>query len=122
MEYTQLQDFVLVLLAICALIAAISGASAAVVKFWRFAHKESDANTERIDDHEQRISELERCCDENKDKLESDYKFQQEQTEVNRMVLKSLKTLLQHEVDGNDRAKLEQREQEIDQFLLEHLK
>ena len=77
---------------------------------------------ERIDDHEQRITHLEECCDEVKGKLASDYAFQEEQAEVNRMVLKSLKSLLQHAVDGNDTKKLEQREQEIDKFLLDHMK
>ena len=76
---------------------------------------------ERLDDHERRISKLEDCCDEVKGKLASDWKFQQEQAEVNRMVLMSLKSLLQHAVDGNDTAKLEQREQEIDKFLVDHM-
>lgn len=122
MEYMQLQDFTIVLLGICALIAAISGASAAVVKFWRYAHKDSEANTEQLADHERRISSLENCCKDVQGKLQSDWRYQQEQTEVNRMVLKSLKSLLQHAVDGNDTDKLEQREQEIDRFLFDHMK
>ena len=87
---------------------------------WRALAKKP--TVDRIEDHEQRISHLEECCDEVKGKLASDWKFQQEQAEVNRMVLKSLKSLLQHAVDGNDTKKLEQREQEIDKFLLDHMK
>ena len=76
----------------------------------------------KVEDHETRIGHLEDCCTEVQDKLKNDFKFQEEQAEVNRMVLKSLKSLLQHAVDGNDTAKLEQREQEIDKFLLDHMK
>lgn len=77
---------------------------------------------DRIENHEQRITHLEECCAEVRGKLQNDFKFQQEQAEVNRMVLKSLKSLLQHSIDGNDTAKLEKCEQEIDKFLLEHVK
>lgn len=75
----------------------------------------------RIEDHEHRIAHLEECCTEVRGKLSADWQFQQEQAEVNRMVLMSLKSLLQHAVDGNDTAKLEQREQEIDKFLVDHM-
>ena len=121
MEYEQLQAFFVVLLAMCALIAAVSGACAAIVKFWRYAHKQSDENAEKLADHERRIVKLEECCEEVHGKLNSDYKFQQDEIEMNRLVLKSLKTLLQHAVDGNDTAKLEKREQEIDKYLLDHV-
>ena len=76
----------------------------------------------KVDDHEGRIGHLEECCLEVKGKLSADWQFQREQGEVNRMVLKSLKSLLQHAVDGNDTKNLEQREQEIDKFLLDHMK
>lgn len=120
MEYEQIQAFFVVLLGICALVAAISGACAAIVKFWRYAHKQSDENAEKLEDHEQRITTLEECCKEVHGKLENDYQFQQAEIEMNRLVLKSLKTLIQHAVDGNDLGKLEQREQEIDEYLLSH--
>lgn len=121
MEYEQIQAFFVVLLGMCALVAAISGACAAVVKFWKYAHKQSDENAEKLEDHEQRITTLEECCDEVHGKLDNDYEFQQAELEVNRLVLKSLKSLLQHEIDGNDKAKLEEREQEIDKYLLDHM-
>ena len=117
-------------------IACLAGAFTFVVLTWNAikAIKEwiaslREPTNERIDedeamlkDHEERITHLEECCDEVKGKLASDHKFQQEQAEVNKIVLKSLKSLLQHAVDGNDTKKLEQREQEIDKFLLDHMK
>lgn len=87
---------------------------------WRTLAKKPTAD--RIEDHEHRITHLEECCDEVKGKLASDYQFQREQADVNRLVLKSLKSLLQHAVDGNDTDKLEQREHDIDKFLLDHMK
>lgn len=120
MEYEQLQAFFVVLLAMCALIAAVSGACAAIVKFWRYAHKQSDENASKIADHEQRITRLEGCCDEVRGKLQSDWEFQQDEIEMNRLMLRSIKHLIQHSVDGNDTKKLEMMEQEIDDYLLAH--
>lgn len=120
MEYEQLQAFFVVLLGMCALIAAVSGACAAIVKFWRYAHKQSDENAEKIGDHERRIVKLEECCEEVHGKLNSDYKFQQDEIEINQLMLKSIKRLMQHAVDGNDTSKLQQMEQEIDEYLLSH--
>lgn len=120
MEYEQLQAFFIVLLGMCALIAAVSGACAAIVKFWRYAHKQSDENAEKIGDHERRIVKLEECCEEVHGKLNSDYKFQQDEIEINQLMLKSIKRLMQHAVDGNDTSKLQQMEQEIDEYLLAH--
>ena len=121
MEFEQIQAFFVVLLGGCALVAAISGACAAIVKFWRYAHKQSDENAEKLEDHEKRITTLESCCEEVHGKLQNDWEWQQAEVEVNRLVLKSLKSLLQHEIDGNDKAKLEAREQEIDKYLIDHM-
>lgn len=120
MEYEQLQAFFIVLLGMCALIAAVSGACAAIVKFWRYAHKQSDENASKIADHEQRITRLEGCCDEVRGKLQLDWEFQQDEIEMNRLMLRSIKHLIQHSVDGNDTKKLEMMEQEIDDYLLAH--
>lgn len=75
---------------------------------------------ERIDDHEHRISALEECCQEVRGKLQSDWQFQQDEIEMNKLMLKSIKHLIQHAVDGNDTKKLEAMEQEIDDYLLGH--
>lgn len=116
--------------------AAIAAACAFIVLVWncikaikewitslrRPTDEHIDSVEARVEDHEQRIGHLEECCEEVQGKLQFDWQYQKEQTDVNRMVLKSLKSLLQHAVDGNDTKKLEAQEQEIDQFLLEHMK
>lgn len=75
---------------------------------------------ERLDDHEHRIKNLEECCDEVKGKLQSDWAFQQDEIAMNKLMLRSIKHLIQHAVDGNDTQKLEAMEQEIDDYLLNH--
>lgn len=74
----------------------------------------------RIEDHEHRIAHLEECCEEVQGKLQNDRKFQQDSIAVNQLMLKSIKILLQHLIDGNDTAKLMEMEQELDNYLLKH--
>lgn len=119
LTYDQIGITVAVIAAALAFIVLVWNAVKALHD-WRALAKKPTAD--KIADHEKRIKNLEECCSEVKGKLSADWQFQQEQAEVNRMVLKSLKSLLQHAVDGNDTAKLEKCEQEIDQFLLEHVK
>lgn len=85
---------------------------------WRALAKKP--TVDRIDDHETRISELESCCKEVRGKLKSDWDFRQDEMEMNQLMLKSIKRLLQHAVDGNDTQKLVEMEQEIDDYLLGH--
>lgn len=85
---------------------------------WRaLAKKPTD---ERIEDHEQRISHLEECCSEVRGKLQSDWEWQRDASDMNKLMLRSIKHLIQHAVDGNDTQKLKDMEQEIDDYLLTH--
>lgn len=85
---------------------------------WRCLAKKPTAD--KIADHEQRITRLEECCAEVRGKLQNDWEFQQDNIAVNQLMLKSIKRLLQHLIDGNDTAKLLEMEQEIDDYLLKH--
>ncbi len=76
----------------------------------------------RIDDHERRIVTLERCCEEVHGKLDSDWQFRQDEVEINKLMLRSIKQLLQHEIDGNNKSSLVQMEAEIDNWLFDHAK
>lgn len=75
---------------------------------------------ERIEDHERRILKLEECCDEVRGKLASDWEFQQDEIEMNRLMLKSIKQLLKHSIDGDDVDGLKAMEAEIDGYLVDH--
>lgn len=79
-----------------------------------------DSTEEQLKDHEQRISNLEGCCVEVQTKLKNDWEFQRDETEMNRLMLKSIKQLLKHSIDGNDREGLKHMEDEIDGYLLDH--
>lgn len=85
---------------------------------WRNLAKKPTAD--RIEDHERRISHLEGCCSEVQGKLANDFQFQQDETEMNRLMLKSIKQLLKHSLDGNDTQGLKHMEDEIDTYLLDH--
>ena len=87
---------------------------------WRNLAKKP--TTDRIEDHEKRISNLEKCCDDVHGKLENDWEFQEAEVEMNRLLLKSIKQLLQHGVDGNDTEGLKAMEKEIDNYLINHAK
>lgn len=74
----------------------------------------------RIEDHEQRITKLEGCCEEVRGKLQSDWEWQQSAAEKDELMLKSIKQLLKHSVDGNDTQGLIKMENEIDDYLIKH--
>ena len=111
-EFAQLQAFVLVLRGICALIAAIAGAAAAVTKYWRFAHKQSDENANDIE-------EVKRWFAADKVRIENLEKHQQDTDDMNKMQLKALFTLLQHVIDGNNIDDVKAMRNEINEYLIE---
>ncbi len=108
----QLESFVAVLLGICALIASISGACAAVVKFWRYAHKDTEQNT-------QDINEVHAWLSSDKRRIESLEGRQEEAERINKLQLKALFTLLGHEIDGNHTNQLAAVRDEINNYLIE---
>ena len=85
---------------------------------WRKMARKSD--DDMLADHEKRISHLEECCTEVRGKLEHDWEFQQDETEMNRLMLKSIKQLIKHSLDGNDTHGLMAVEGEIDDYLIKH--
>lgn len=83
---------------------------------WRLMAKKPTADT--LADHEHRIVHLEECCEDVRGKLKGDWEFRQEEIEINKLMLRSIKQLLQHAVDGNDVESLVALEREIDEFLI----
>ena len=112
MDFNDLQSFVAILLGLCATIAAISGACAAVVKFWRYAHKQSDENAEDI-------GEFRNWLASDKRRIETLEKKQEEMDKMNKLQLKALFTLLGHEIDGNHTKQLAEVRAEINRYLIE---
>lgn len=85
---------------------------------WRALAKKPTADT--IADHELRIEKLEECCKEVRGKLQSDWQFQQDEVEMNRLMLKSIKQLMKHALDGDDVDGLRNMEKEVDDYLVDH--
>ena len=75
-----------------------------------------------VEDHEQRITHLEGCCSDVQGKLANDWQFQQDVGEFHELILLSIKQLLKHGVDGNDKDGLSEMESEIDKYLIKHHK
>lgn len=79
-----------------------------------------DGTEETLKDHEGRISHLEECCSEVRGKLQSDWEWQRASSEKDELMLRSIKHLLKHSVDGNDTSGLVKMENEIDDYLIKH--
>ena len=112
MEYEAIQAFFTVVLAVCGGIVCIAGACAAVVKFWRWAHKDTEKNTEDIDSFRSWLAS-------DKRRIEEIEKRQDEAERMNKLQLKALFTLLGHEIDGNHTDQLQKVRGEINEYLIE---
>ena len=117
LTYDQLGITVAVIAGVLAFIVLVGNAVKTMNDWRQHASKPTD---DKIADHEQRIAKLESCCEDVQGKLLNDFKFQQDNIAMNQLMLKSIKSLLQHAVDGNDTDTLRKREQEIDEYLLSH--
>ena len=137
MEYVQLQTFVFVLMSICCGIVSIGGAAAAVVKFWKWAHKDSDKNTEDIEalksEYEQAIREMKEASanaereymtwfasDKRRiEGLETDF---EDISDQNFLLMQAVVAIMDHQLDGNNTDKLEEAKNDVDKYLLENVK
>ena len=120
LHYLAFDEIGITVAVICSALAFVVlawNAVKAIIDWRSLAKKPTD---DRIEDHERRIAHLEECCDEVKGKLASDFEFQQDEVEMNRLMLKSIKQLLKHSIDGDDRDGLVSMEKEIDDYLVDH--
>lgn len=84
---------------------------------WRTLAKKP--TTDRITDHEQRLSNLEACCSEVRGKLKADWDFQQDEKDFNLIMLEAVGQLMKHALDGNDTDGLKMADEKIDKYLRE---
>lgn len=111
MEWGDLESFVMVILGICAMIAALSGACAAVVKFWRYAHKQSEENAATL-------NQVETYLASDKRRIEALEKKNDIIDEQQKLQLEALVMLLGHEIDGNHTKNLIDVRDKIQQYLI----
>ena len=109
--FEQLQAFFIVVLGFCALVAAIAGLVTAIVRYWKFAHKQSDENAEDLKD----VMEYLKNDKERIEKLEEN---QETFKEENRLMLRALARLLSHEIDGDHAEQLADIRDEIIEYLI----
>lgn len=100
-----------VLLSGCAAIVAISGAAASVVKFWKWAHKQSDENAQSLGDVMTLLAS-------DKHRIEKLEKKQIEATEQNKLMLEAIVALMSHELDGNHTKQLTEARDDIQAYLI----
>lgn len=112
MAYADIQTFFAVLLAIAGSITVIGGVISLVVRFWKWAHKDTEHNTEEI-------TEFKRWLASDKHRIEDLEEKQEEMDKMNKLQLKALFTLLGHEIDGNHTKQLAEVRDEINTYLIE---
>ena len=137
MEYAQIQAFFAVLLALGGSVTVIGGVVALVVRFWKWAHKDTDKNTEDIEalktEYQQAISELKDAYESAKreymtwfasDKrriegLENDF---DEISDQNVLLMQAVVAIMDHQLDGNDTEKLTATRNAVDGYLFDNMK
>lgn len=86
---------------------------------WRqLARRPTD---DTLANHGDRLDRIENRLDGIDKKLAGDWEFRRQTTEMTALLLRSIKHLMQHAVDGNDTESLKEMEREIDNFLLKHM-
>ena len=86
---------------------------------WRQLARKPTADT--LADHGVRLHKIEERLDGIDRKLDGDWEFRQQSAEMTALLLRSIKHLMQHAIDGNDTESLKGMEAEIDDFLLKHM-
>lgn len=99
-------------MALCACIVAVAGAIAAVMRFWKWAHKASDENAQSLD-------EVKKWLASDKKRIENLEKNQTEAVEQNKLLLKAVVCLMSHELDGNHTKQLAETRDKIQDYLIE---
>lgn len=112
MGYEAIQTTLAVILAFCGGVVGVSGMVAVVIRFWKWAHKDTDRHTEEI-------GEFNKWLASDKRRIENLEIRQDESERINKLQLKALFTLLGHEIDGNHSAQLAEVRDEINTYLIE---
>ena len=112
-----------IFLAICGGIVAVSAAFAVVLKLidhFKAPDKKQDERISKLEDDVKRIND--RLEDGNKHFETHDLQMKALEASMkrsNRLVIESLKILIEHDIDGNNIDGLKQMNHKIDKFLLE---
>lgn len=137
MELSQLEAFVFVLMSICGGVVAIAAAIAVVVKFWKWAHKDTDKNTEDIEalkakyesdinalkaEYEQAAKEQLSWFASDKRRIESLEADFDEISDQNYLLMRADVAIMDHLLDGNNVEKMTLARNAVDEYLLKNVK
>jgi len=115
-QYDELGITAAVIAAALAFLILVWNAVKAIRDWRELARKPT---TDTLADHGVRIHKLEEHMGDVNRKLDADREFRQDELAFNRLMLKSVRYLLAHQIDGNDVDGLRQMAHEIDKYLLE---
>jgi hypothetical protein len=106
----SLQDIISIFLTACGGIGIIGTALVWIARMVGFFKKPEEAQNSMLEDHENRIKELER-------KANRDFEQISSVQEEMKVLLMGTHALLRHAIDGNDTDSLKQAENDIIKFL-----
>lgn len=112
-----------IFLSICGGIVAISAAFAVVIKIIDHFKLPDKKQNERIGNLENKVGAIEERLEDG-DKHFAEHDSQMKQLEMtmkksNKLIIESLKCLIEHDIDGNNIESLKNTNHRIDKFLLE---
>ena len=110
--FTQLETAWTVLLGICASIGVVGGAILLISKLYQWQRKP-------IKDTEETLNDIKKYLANDKRRIEILEKQQYEASKQNKLMLRGLVTLLEHEIDGNHVEHLVNVRDEIQDYLIE---
>lgn len=137
MEYAQLQAFVFVLMSICGGVVGVAACIAVVVRFWKWAHKDTDKNTEDIEalkanyesdlnalkaEYEQAAKEQLSWFASDKRRIESLEADFDEISDQNYLLMRADVAIMDHLLDGNNVEKMQAARDEVDDYLLKNVR
>lgn len=114
-EFFQLEAAWTVFMGICAAIIAVGGAALVITRMFNWQRKPSRDNSEKIAEHDTYLAS-------DKRRIETLERQQVEMSHQNKMMLRALMSLLDHEIDGdNHRAALVASRDEIHGYLYDKI-
>ena len=105
------EGFTIVWFWICSAIVATAGKIAAVSRFWTWAHKTSDANSDRLDDMDITVKDDHLRLDE----LELHQKSLEDEQ---RLQLEALLTIMNQLLDGSQKENMTEVRDKINRYLI----
>lgn len=112
-----------IFLAICGAITATAAAFVVILKVIDFFRKPNREQDRRISSLEERVNAIDERLEDGNKHFEAHDKqmieIEASMKKNNRLVIESLKVLIEHDVDGNNIDSLRQMNHKIDKYLLE---